>query len=431
MTLRRAASIALRGVLLLAALALAAGLGVRIYGMYRFSEVAKQFERDAGSLIPAQYAPPDVPMLENAATWFRRGIDAMVVFRDPDHPISSHEVDLLATCEDEGPSALDAQARALVEEVLNRNRPALALIERGATRPRSRWSFSYREGSHTEIPNLRAAVDAARALACDARLALERDQLDAAIARFEQIAALARSHEHEPILWMQMIGAAIERMQLFLGRDLLSRGDLELNHLDRLERGICVIDVEEQTRRAFALEAATLNEVLRGELPPIDANHKTYTPHWSERVELYFDGHLQRAALLEERGALVAAMRRPWIEGAAEARAALGSRGVAVPNLLDIAGRSQASRTLREGFRTALALRREGLLAGRYPASIPENLQGNAIDRLTARPLAYAVRPDGSARLERVDDPEETKEILSSTRFDGFYWELPAPEVRR
>lgn len=426
MTLRRAASIALRGVLLLAALALAGGLGYRLYGLQRVSLAVEHFQRGTGSLILAEYAPTEVKPLENAATWLRRGVEALILFED--NPNTPGEKSAVGKCALEGLASIDAPARAHLAEAIARNGPAFELLERGAALPASRWFGNYREGTHSTLPELVGAIGAGRLLACRCSLAVERSDLDEALRHFETLGGLARSYENEPILVVQMIGAALERLQLSLGRDLLSRADVGPDRLDQLERAVSTIDLEAQIRRAFAFEAATVNDVLRGELPLRDVNGTEYHLGTFDRVAFWFVGPAERAAGLESWGTLAAATRKPWVEGKQLAEDAIDARmGWAMPNVLEYAGRAQATRTLRDGFLAAVALRRIALRDGEYPATLADAPR----DRLTGRPFRYTRAGDGSALLERGGDPEEIEPILLMPGTDRFEWALPAPGPRR
>lgn len=426
MTFRRAASIALRGVLVLTALALAVGLGYRLYGLQRVSRAVENFQRETGSLILAEYAPAEVKPLENAATWLRRGVDALILFEDA--PNVPGEKSAIGKCALEGLAALDAQARARLAEAIARNGPAFELLERGAALPASRWFDTYREGTHSKIPDLVQGIGAGRLLACRYSLAVERSDLDEALRHFETLGSLSRSYENEPILVVQMIGGALERLQLSLGRDLISRADVGPERLDRLERAISTVDLEAQIRRAFAFEAATVNDVLRGELPLRDVNGTEYHLGTFDGLALWFIGPAERAAGLESWGTLVAATRKPWVEGKQLAKDAIDARmGWAMPNILESAGRAQATRTLRDGLLAAVALRRTALRDGEYPATLSDAPR----DHLTGRPLRYARAADGCARLERGGDPEEIKPILLMPGTDRFEWDLPSPGHRR
>jgi hypothetical protein len=413
MALRRAAAFAIRGLLVLIAITLATGLSYRLHGLHRHGQAAERFRAEVGSLETKDYAPPDVPMLENGATWIRRGVGAVLVFKE--------EKDAVFACEEEGPTALDAAGRAGVTEVIARNRPALHLIADGGPLTRSEWGIDYAQGSRANLPDLLAAIDTGRLLACDGRLALERGDLAGAKRRFEELGAMARTYETEPVMIVQLIGTAIERSQLFLGRELLRHGDID-------GASLSPIDVEEQMRRSFALEAATTHAVIRGELPLVDPHGTIYTLPASERGWEWFFGPNEGADYLTMWIEIDDATRKPWAEGVARARMAASSPGggIAIPNMLDAFGRAQATRTLRDGLRAAIELRRVANLEGRYPGSIPDSLRELAVDRLTGRPLAYSVHADGSARLERPDRPTETPGILASTRFHAFYWDLPA-----
>jgi hypothetical protein len=318
-----------------------------------------------------------------------------------------------------------------LQAILERNRPAIDLLERARTMRASNWEIPYEEGTTAKIPNLLAAVNAAKMLVARGRLALGRGDRETAMASVETLGSLARSHEAESATIMLVIGLAIERLQIALVHELLTSTPATPQELDRLEASLCDEDLIRAARQA-----------LRGNAAAIAHDLDSPSILWKFHDALYRRfaaalGKVVAAAAIESHRAAEKRLGQPIRAPLGSVDEETGDGGwwkhllsLYGANFESVSARTTATASARDLARLAIALRRQALATGRYPASLPA-IEGVSVnDPLTGEPRVYEVRADGSAELRSATTVQIVRSISSggASFFEFLYrFTLPAP----
>jgi hypothetical protein len=248
MTRFRVVKALLVGLAIVGASGLLASIAIRAYGAHELARVSERYQREVGPLSLYDIARKKVAVEQNAVTWQRPGVLAVVFFPNDSSLVGSLSAKRFSTW-----SAEDA---ARLEAVLARNRPAIELLEHSRGMTSSNWDIPYEQGTTAKLPNLLAAINAAKMLNARGRLALGRGDPETALASAETLSALARSHEAERSLIMLLIGLAIEKLQLALVNDLATAPMATPAELDRLEASLCDADLKRAARESIRAAAA-------------------------------------------------------------------------------------------------------------------------------------------------------------------------------
>jgi len=447
-----------------------AALSLRLYGGLRFYDAAERYEAEVGPLAVATFVRPPIPEEDNAVTWLRPGVLAVVLFPPDRGVVGTLAAKPFAAWSPDDAGKLDA--------ILERNKAAIELLERARGMKRSNWEIHYDEGSAAKLPNLLAALNASKLLAARGRAALARGDRDTALRSVETLGALARSHEAESATIMLVIGLAIERLELALVHELIASPAASPAELVRSEAALCDEDLAKALRRSLRGSAAA----LVNDLNVRPAIRDEFTSHVHGAIHRRLAGILTKllasAALEAHRDAeksLGAPVRAPLDDEPAEDRkpslwqrlhAAVGLNGGAVPapasptassrdaarqaitksslwqgmydlvspNLESVSARATATASSRELAMLAIALRKEASASGRYPEALPAISGIPERDPLTGDPRAYALRADGSAEVRATTTPEIVRSIfpVGQIAFDALYtWTLPRPRGGR
>ncbi len=416
---------------LLVVIALVAGLGllgalaIHLYGAHRLADVSRRYEREVGPLSTRAFVRPKIAIEDNAVTWQRPGILAVVFFTGDQALVGSLSAKPFSDWSRDDIAKLDA--------LLERNKPALALLERSRGMQASNWEIPYDQGTTAKLPNLLAAINAAKMLAARGRLALGRGDRETAVAAAETLGALARSHESEPATIVLLIGFAIERLQLTLVHELTASADTTRTELTRIDASICEED-----------EIGAVRQALRGSAAAIVQD----VPEVSETIltELHTALHRRIRRALANVVAAVAVEAHQTAEKhiGGPVRAPLPDTSAGpprggwwtalhdsyAPNIASVSARATATASARDLARLAIALRCAALLDGRYPATLPTITGVPTDDPLTGGPRAYEIRADGSAELRSTTTAEIIRSISPGLQlpFDALYrFTLPAP----
>ena len=399
-------------------------LVVDLYGAHRLAEVSKRYEREVGSLSLSTFVSPRVAVEQNAVTWQRPGILAVVFFPGDQDVIGSLSAKRFADWKADETTGL--------EVILERNTPALTLLLRARGMKASNWDIPYEQGTTAKIPNLLSALYAAKLLAARGRLALGRGDGETALVSAEALGTIARSHEAESSLILFLIGLAIEKYQIGLVNELATSPLATPPELDRLEASVCDADLKGALRNALRFGTAAMAHDVKAEelLDSVDSVVPSkLAPALADLVAAtVIEANLEadRTAGRPVRAPLVAKARsedRPW------------GWWIRMPvviggNLDSASARATATASARNLARLAIALRREALATGRYPPTLPSIDGVPTDDPLTGGPRAYEVRADGSADLHSTTTDEIVRSITPSGQlfFDALYrWTLPAP----
>lgn len=343
-----------------------------------------RFEEVAGLLDPLAYAPPDVPDAENAAIALLEA--AQAVPRTPEEraslqALSKKPVSTWSSGEIE-------TARRLVEA----HAATLALLDRAASRGRSRFEIDYAQGTFANPPPLLRLLDAAKLAAVEARLALASGDPSRACLGIERVGAVARALEGESMLIALLVGLGAERIQLDLAAEIAAAPRLDEALLHRAEAALVEDDVAGRARRAVALDFAALASRI-GDEPGFEGLLADFLDHGSDLLAAA-EGDWATVAAEVERVA-ASARRCREVEATDEAtRRGITSVHEVLGTWTGPFSRAAAIEAGRAVVRFALEVRRRGLRDGAYPVDVTD-------DPATATPLSLTGRP---LRVERLDD---------------------------
>jgi hypothetical protein len=423
MTRRRLFRLVIITVAVFAAAALAVALAARVYGAIRLSRAQSRFEREVGPLTLLPFVKPRIPAEKNAATWLRAGAGATIFFGD--------DTAIVGTLAYKSFDQWTADETARFETILERSRPALTLLDRARPLRESNWEIPYLDGYDAKLPNLLAALNAAKLLAAQGRLAVGRGDRATALASVETLGALARSHENESLLIMLMVGLAIEKLEVELVRDILTTPAVAPGELDRLDAALCDRDLHAAMRLSVRQEAVSLAKSDGSELadPVLE---------WKDRWQVDLLREAIVASALDAHRISLADIERPVTvplsdpddshEGFAQ-RAMHGFQ----PNLRSMSARTMATLSARELAQLALALRRATVAGAAYPPALPAVRGIAEADPLTGEARSYRVAADGSAELASTTTDAVLGSIFPARTgvYDALYvWRLPPPGAR-
>ncbi len=372
----------------------------------------ERFEEVAGPLDPVAYAPPDVPGSENAATALLAA--AAVV------PRSTGERDSLQALSKTPVSAWSSGEIEAGLRLVEAHPAALALLDRAASRGRSRFDINYREGTFANPPPLMRLLDAAKLAAVEARLALASGDAARAVLGVERVGAVARALEGESMLIAFLVGLGAERIQLDLAAEIAAAPGLDEAFLHRVEAALLDDDPARRARRAVALDFAALASRI-GDEPGLERLLADVLDHGSDLLSAAGGDWAEVAAEVERVAASARRCRK--IDATDEAT----QRGIA--SVHEVLGtwtgpfsRAAAIVAGRAVVRFALEVRRRGLRDGAYPVDVTD-------DPATATPLSFTGRP---LRVERLEDGRAVVEAVGAEEaWRGQHGEdTPAPPFR-
>jgi len=408
-------------------LGLAGALAVHLYGAHRLATTSRRFEREVGPLSVQALMRPALPVEGNAVTWLRPGVLAVVFFPGDQALVGSLSAKPFADWGAGDAGKLDA--------ILDRSKPALTLLERARGMKESNWDIPYQEGTTAKIPNLLAAMNAAKLLTARGRLALGRGDRETAIAAAETLGVLARSHEAESASIVLLIGLAIEKLQIALVHEILSAPSASAAELDRLGASSCDKDLTSAMRESLRGSAVAVGHDVGGGSWLMEVHNAAY-----RRVARLFRSAVTAAAIEAHRDAekdLGRPIRAPLGDTPADDGDATWWKSIVGPigpNLASMSARATATASARDLSRLSIALRRAAIAGGRYPLTLPAIEGVAAIDPLSGETRVYEVHADGSAELRSTTNAEIVRSIfpVGQIAFESLYrWTLPAPRAGR
>jgi hypothetical protein len=408
-------------------LVLFAALSVHLYGAHKLASVSRQFETEVGPLSLQALVKKKLPPERNSVTWLRPGVLATVYLTGDQDVVGSLFAEPFGTWPPE--------ETAKLREILDRNGPALALLDRARGIKESNWDIDYTEGMTAKIPNLLAAMNVSKLLTARGRMALAEGDRETALASVEMLGALARSHEAERATIVFLIGLAIEKNQIALVHEIVASPSTTPAELDRVEASFCNEDLTRamhQTMRGSA--AAAVRDFHDGSL--LQQIHGVLYRTIGRPLSRLFAASAVEAHREAERsvGAPVKAPLGPNLGDDRERGWFDWPLDAVSTNLTSVAARATATSSARQLAILAIALRRDALATGSYPASLPSIEGVSPDDPLTGGTRAYAVRPNGSAELRSTTTEAIVRSIApgSQLSFDALYnWSLPASGSHR
>ena len=413
-------------------LALVVSLLIHLESRARFEKARQRFVLDLAAEVPsldplalraqvASLEPDAVPEDENAARWFLSGAEALVLSRE--------EVRQIKALAPQTTASWDEEQSRLARELVERNLPALELLHRARSHPKSHYGVTYKDFIDAEIPNLLGLLDASFLLLTEARLAFDAGDTEAGLAVLETMAHLTETLRRETLLIFQLIAHVTEKLQLQGISDLLTSdapwiGNQEF--LDRLETVISKVDLLPLGRTLVSLDSAIASAAAR------EGRTDLWSPDSTSRWVAYYLGHRRAAAYLDHGRRAAAIAFEPFgLLPDRELNVSLDPsqdpedlRRIYLSSL----AKGQLALSQRQLVSSALALRRWGLEHPAYPEVCP-NVQGLSIpDPLAGHPLLCELRQGGGLRLSIVNGPQLAAEVVVSPT---VHWilslDLPAP----
>jgi hypothetical protein len=200
------------------------------------------------------------PPGQNAADVYQKAFSAFVEPADvaKQIPAFSADVEYPEACEPLPPEMLQAM-QALVDD----NSRTLELLREAAAMEQCRYPIEIRQGYDTLLPHLGSLRRAGRLLAVEARLHIERGEVDAALECIRTAYAAGESLENEPFLVSQLVRTSIEVQAIGEVEWVLSRAQFDGAQLSRLEKILSRGITAEQMQKALTAEGGVGMSVFR------------------------------------------------------------------------------------------------------------------------------------------------------------------------
>jgi hypothetical protein len=365
-------------------------------------------------------APPPVPDADNAARAVRAATEMLV--SDP---------------KDLSDTGLDA-APSKVEELAATNALALALLDEAARRPAANWDLEYWRGLETNVPPLLRIMNLARLNAAAGKIAIRAGRADDALAAFARGAAIERSLAEEPLLIVQLVHAAVNRINAGLLREMVASGPLDGPGLERLARSLPAPRARETIHRSLVGETKVLHDSFSryfGLRPWDGVSGRTgglLAPlSWLLRPWLLE----QDRACLESMGRLIAEQRLPRRERSRplpvfHARPWHILAKLIMPNLSSAVDRGDMWEARESLMRLAVAIERHRTAEGQPPESL-EALVPAYLDAVPEDPFGdgapFVYRRTAEGWSLAAGEAWRALDLGPALRDPVMEWERPAP----
>ncbi len=381
----------------------------------RFTEACAHFEKEVGPLDPAAYAPPAIPPEKNAAIPLADSL-TLLNFTDADSRLVARLIP--------PDSDWTEKERADLGALLARNERALAKARIAADKPHSRFELDYGHPIFALLPGLHRVPHLADLIALGGRLDQANHDVKRATESVESLAGIARAFGTDPIMTHLMMAWAVEHRQFLLIRYIVGSDGGSATELQDLDGTIGRYDVRKSLENAVVLDALGMVKQAAA-----DMEAEKDADEVAEVVAIL-------SAYLDQVRAAVIGIRHGISP----------SRSVQPPSPADLGGvprrhedRDTLSQllswhlndemwhravVLQDGRRlahAALAVRIEGLTAGRYPEFLDSLVKDH-------EGLTYKVNFDGSVTIsapvaqELIDSVAGSQHVLHNS---GLRWVLP------
>lgn len=395
------------GISLVAVLAISLGLRLT----WANKPVAKGVQPDP--LDPKTYVSAAVPDEENAAPWLRAASQALVLTKDQRSLIG----DLTSTAVEGWTPAQREQLRLLLDQA----GPAMDLLQRALRFTQTSYGLDLDDLKRVEMNRQKLPlidlIHLNRFLYVAARDALDRGDKERFLSAAKPMPLLALSMERESPLIATLVGIACDKMLVDLIRLAIARPQTDHLTLDEVEQLIPDNDLRAVWRRTITSEFA---------LAPLRRDQAT-VPLPTEQERAALDRSLLSADAATRSAAIVAfteVLDTPfgsspdWLATQERRITEATKAGVETPNLVRAAGRFQHTLSARHLARLALALRREAMRTGSYPATLASLPGASQPDLFAGTPPVLSLNPDGSAVL-----------TIPAGVYKRFYTDVQPPEL--
>jgi hypothetical protein len=413
--------------------ALAALLGLRVYGNQRLAAAEKEFAKRVGPREAGTSAPVRFFDDENAAVFLGAGAEAMILPGN-DRPLVS-EMSMAPA------GSWSESQRADLRRILANNGPALELLHRAAGMTRSGFGAVAWDKKTQELttPPVLKLITAQRLLLVDAREALLENDPARLLADAASMETMAAGLERETPMVELLVGMACEKMFLNAVGEAVSGPSTDRETLTKLKGMLVDTDLRAAWRRSKLAQQAEISKHVAAVIsdPPTARQEKVGL---YARFMEFAVGKIFQAQQLELTADLIAAVDQPlgldpsWSRrGLHQPRTIFGVFEVFESVMFgqsakSSVGRVQSTLSLRELARIALAVRLQGLATGSYPEALASLAGPMQPDPFAGKPLTYERRADGSARISVPGFEALWKRITdASASSQPYLWELPAP----
>lgn len=401
----------------------AVALFFHLLGSARYENAKSEFTRRVGPVTPEAYAPVEIPDEENAALVIGAAV-AKLDLRDS--PVGRpNERNVVERCGNDGLADISDSDLATARAALERNGPVFDELARAIPLERSDWKIPYEQGYQAKFPNLLDGVRAAKAVACDGRIAVSDGAHERALRDARVLARMAASYEDEAYLILLMVGASVERLELDIVREILESPRTPSATIEALPAAILPIDLRERGRLALGSESAAFQRAMERGWSPEEGGVRFRI---LEEIfgELWLADHLRRTTILAEE-LDSPPQRREEIERQGQKRPFyVRFLPDTVAHTSGTVDRLLGTLTLRNLVGRALVERTEAMRAGAYrsqltPPSTPSD------DPLTAHPFTWTVLPGGGAILAAPAAEAESRSRPGPGRLVTWAVRLPEP----
>lgn len=378
-----------------------------------------EFEAEIGALDPKAHVPAEVPADRNGADLWLEAAEAIQWIPEDDPRIRR--------LGDGRPWTPELLVEA--EGLLERYERALDLAAPARRAEGSNFHLDY-SSPQTAALNT-GLLPLSRLLHIQGRAALRgTGDLAAAADAAESLDALGRAMAAEPLMIYQLIRLAISGRHLDLVEELLSRPDLDLQTLERLQRGLGAELDDGAYFDALAVEAAPYRRILgvggeSSETSPLGRLTLALSRPFDEAAMLSLYqaiGEASREPIADVYGYTKEAMDRPLVFAPAA--------DMLIPNLAELPVRHRLRIAGRRLARLAVAARGSHLTDGTYPARPMDlGLDGdNLEDPLAGGELTWTLGDDGSLTFAFPDAAEFWEDRSEGSHYPAppLAWRLPS-----
>jgi len=400
------------------ALILAHAIATFVVGR-RLDATVDRLQQRWGDLSLSSLAPPEVDKARNRAPVLRAAIDVVALDRDERQVVSSY-----ATFDR---SERDESRIEELDGILERHRLSFELLAAARERPQSNWYIPYEKGISADLPPLLDFINLSRLNVARTVRALDRGDGATALAAVEQGLAMTDSLSREPVLIVQLIRVACDRLNLGALRELLARADLDPSTLSRLQEELQPMADADPVRLGVLGEMKSfyheMDRIEHGQSfgPGDPWIQRSGLVNWLLRPAIRDDTrfYLEQMSRTLERMRVAAHARDEW--PTPRPRFYHFISRTALPNLENAVLRGELFRVRGQLARSAIALRRYRADHGGYPgdleALVPDYLDAVPIDPFSGAPPVYAVEGRGFRLASTADGrvrplPQPTDEVL-------------------
>jgi len=166
---------------------------------------------------------------------------------------------------------LSNEVRSAVQQCLNENKDALALLHKASAFQSARYPIDLAQGAESTLPHLEKLCFGAQLLALDSVIAIERGDKHSALKSIADCLATGRSLVNEPILVSQSVRRRISRVAVRTLEQIINTAVLDVEELASLNAKFLDEEIPYGTPRAIIAERCMtidmFDRIRTGKLP--------------------------------------------------------------------------------------------------------------------------------------------------------------------